>query len=254
MEFIVFLIVRTESTRLPKKALRKINEKPLIKILIDRINKIENIQKFVVCTTDQHSDDELVDFLQKNRIEVFRGDKSNILKRILNAAKKYGVKNLVVIEGDDIFCEPELIKETCFMLNRNEGDYIHWELLPFGVSPIGIKIDKLEALVKNKDTKIETGWGQFVMNSGFFDVCKVKPKNDRFIRPEIRLTIDYEEDFKLAEKIFENLKEPFTLINIIELIDKKPELLKINETAKKKNKINLEQKTKEKIIENYEKD
>ena len=48
----------------------------------------------------------------------------------------------------------------------------------------------------------------------------------------IRLTLDYVEDFNLIEKIYHNLynkNSKFTMNEILEFLDKNPELLKINE-------------------------
>ena len=79
---IVFVTVRTASKRLPKKALRKINEKPLIQILADRIQKSKSIKQLIVCTTKLKSDDHLVKILKKNKVSVFRGDNVDILNRL----------------------------------------------------------------------------------------------------------------------------------------------------------------------------
>src|SRR5437667_1305078 len=152
MNCTVFLTVRTSSSRLPKKAFLEIDHKPLIKILIDRIRTSENVKRIVVCTTTQKSDDNLVQFLKNDNVEVYRGDNKDILNRLYLAAKQYNADQFVVVEGDDVFCEPYLIDETCRKLSENKYDFLYWENLPFGVSPLGIKTTKLRILVQNKRT------------------------------------------------------------------------------------------------------
>lgn len=243
MRCIVFLTVRTASTRLPKKALLEINHKPLIKILVDRIKTCYNVKDIVVCTTKQRTDDKLVRFLIKNKIKVFRGDNKDILNRLYQAAKKYHADRFVVVEGDDIFCEPVLIDITCKQLSKNKHDFIYWEDLPFGVSPLGIMTGKLEILVRNKGTKdTETGWGKFIEASGFFNTGKLKPPHKKWRRPDIRLSVDYPQDFKLVKIIYENLTDQFSLTDIIRLLDKNKYLKKINEPVKKKYEQNFEKK------------
>jgi len=243
MNCIIFVTVRTASTRLPQKALLKIKNKPLIKILIDRIRTSKNIKKIIVCTTDHKSDDKLTKFLQNNNVEVFRGDAIDILSRLFFAAKKYKAKQFVVVEGDDLYCDPSLIDKTCERLCQTDNEFLMWENLPFGVSPIGIKTDRLSILVKNKLTKnTETGWGQFIIKSGLFNVGRLRPNKKKLMRPDIRLSIDYKEDFELAKKIYENLPEKFSLTDIIEILDKNPEWLKINESVKKKYEQNFKKK------------
>jgi spore coat polysaccharide biosynthesis protein SpsF (cytidylyltransferase family) len=243
MDCIIFVTVRTASTRLPKKALLKIRNKPLIKILIDHIRSGKYIKNIVVCTTNKKSDDELVEYLQNNNVEVFRGDSIDILNRLYSAAKKYKADQFVVVEGDDLFCDPFLIEETCKKLSQNKYEFLYWEDLPFGVSPLGINTQKLCILMKSKKIKnTETGWGRFIIESGLFKIGKLKPDNKKLIRPEIRLSVDYKEDFYLAKKIYENLPTRFSLIDIIKLLNKNPNWLKINESVKKLSEHNFEKK------------
>ncbi|MBI3638999.1 MAG: NTP transferase domain-containing protein [Thaumarchaeota archaeon] len=243
MNCTVFLIVRTSSTRLPKKALLEINHQPLIKILIDRIKTAKKAREIIVCTTTHKSDDKLVKFLTNNNIKVFRGDRKDILNRLYLAAKKYKVKQFVVVEGDDVFCEPILIDETCKKLSQTKYDFLYWKNLPFGVSPLGIKTSKLEILVKSKATKnTETGWGRFIVESEVFKVGQIRPRFKKWIRPDIRLSVDYPEDFQLVKILYRKLPRKFTLTDLIKLLDKNPELQKINESVKYKYEQNFTRK------------
>ena len=131
MNCTVLVTVRTASTRLPKKALRKISKKPLIKILIDRIRNTKNVEDVVVCTTKKESDNKLVSYLEKEGIEVFRGHNQDILHRLYDAAKKYDLEQFIVVEGDDLFCEPLFIAETCKKLCKTKYEFIIWEKVPF---------------------------------------------------------------------------------------------------------------------------
>ena len=65
----------------------EINGEPLIKILVKRLQKSELIRNVIVCTTDQKTDDELVEFLEKENILVFRGSEKDIIHRFLKAAE-----------------------------------------------------------------------------------------------------------------------------------------------------------------------
>jgi len=243
MNCTVFVTVRTASSRLPKKALLKIKERTLIRLLIDRIKTTQNIGKIVVCTTTEKSDDELTDLLLKSQIEVFRGDSIDILNRLYLAAKKYQVEEFVVVEGDDIFCDPFFIQITCSTLTKSNSDFIIWKNVPFGTSPYGIKTAKLKLLIDKKGTKnTETGWGKFIIESGLLKVETLEPEDRTLIRPELRLTVDYKEDLELATKIYENLHGDFSLKDIITILDKNPQWVKINESINSKYQENFESK------------
>ena len=70
----IFIPARLDSKRLSKKHLMEINGEPLIKILVKRLQKSELIRNVIVCTTDQKTDDELVEFLEKENILVKRSE------------------------------------------------------------------------------------------------------------------------------------------------------------------------------------
>ena len=92
MNIDIFIPVRLDSTRLPKKHLQLINGKPVLQNLIERMSVCKEIRHVIVCCTTDSTDDELVDFLKSKKIKFFRGDKKDIIQRFLDAAK-----NLIVI-------------------------------------------------------------------------------------------------------------------------------------------------------------
>ena len=64
----IFIPARLDSKRLPKKHLLKINEKPIIKHIVDRLSSCKTIRNIVVCTTTLETDDELIDYLINEKI------------------------------------------------------------------------------------------------------------------------------------------------------------------------------------------
>ena len=101
----VFIPARLDSSRLPKKHLKKINGEQLIKLLVKRLKKAERIRHVIVCTTNQKSDDELISFLEKENILTFRGSEKDILNRFLEAAKYFKTDIIIDVEGDKIFTD-----------------------------------------------------------------------------------------------------------------------------------------------------
>lgn len=239
----IFLVVRKNSKRLPGKALLKIGKKSLIEILIDRIKTVKNIDDVIVCTTNKNSDNVLCKFLNDKKIRVFRGNEKDILTRLNQAAKKFNIKNFVIVEGDDVFCEPDFIDKTCATLNNSNVDFVVWKNVPFGSSPVGIKATKLNELVNQKSTSnTETGWIKFIIDSQLFTVKTLTAKNKKLQRDDIRLSVDYEEDFKLAKKLLKLLPEKFRLEDIINVFETNPTLFKINESVKIKYLKNFEKR------------
>jgi spore coat polysaccharide biosynthesis protein SpsF len=61
------------SSRFPGKVLKEIQGKPVLIHQLNRIAKIKTKVKLVVITSNQESDDKLVQVVKENGYEIFRG-------------------------------------------------------------------------------------------------------------------------------------------------------------------------------------
>jgi len=73
MNIDIFIPARLDSSRLPKKHLQKINNIPIIELLVQRLKKVKNVRNIIVCTTNKESDDELVKILAKKKYYILEG-------------------------------------------------------------------------------------------------------------------------------------------------------------------------------------
>ena len=87
----IFITVRTGSTRLPQKALIKIQNKTTIEHLIHRVKRSEKTDKIIVCTTMLEEDNIICELAEKNGVDFFRGSTEDKLDRWLQAAVKFDV-------------------------------------------------------------------------------------------------------------------------------------------------------------------
>ena len=73
----IFILARLDSKRLPNKQLIEIGGIPSLKLLINRIKFAKKFRKIIVCTTTRSIDEPLIKFLEKEKIEYFRGSKKS---------------------------------------------------------------------------------------------------------------------------------------------------------------------------------
>jgi len=219
-----------KSSRLPRKALLEIKGKPVVEHLIDRLKLAKSPDLIVLCTSTHPDDTVLVDVARKNGIEYFRGSEDDKLDRYLNAARRYGVDFIVVTEGDNIFYEPDIVDGIIDLYLRTKADYISCHGLPLGTAPHGIKVAALEKVCQIKcetDTEV---WGGYFTGGDLFKVEHLEvPAELR--RPEIRMTLDYPEDYEFVKAIFDRLYSPgkvFSLADILSLLRANPQLVDIN--------------------------
>jgi len=237
MKTAIFIPARVQSSRLPKKLLLIIKGKTVIEHLIDRTKATKVPDIVVLCTTKRKEDDILVDIAKKNSIKYFRGLERDILSRHLGAATKYNIEFIVNVDSDDIFCDPEYMDKTINAFLKDRPDVIKWEGLPFGTAPLGIKVNALKKVCELKtENDTETGWGRYLTEGKMFDV-KIIQANDDVRYPNIRISLDYPEDYAFFKKIFDGLYKPgkvITLKEIIIFIKNNPKIMDINKNVQEK--------------------
>ena len=241
----IFIPVRLSSQRLPSKHLRLVNGEIILLKLIRRLEKCKKIRKIIVCTTTHRSDDPLIEILEKESILYFRGDKNDIITRFLDAAKEFDTDQIIDVEGDKIYTDPIFVDKVVDELQDPNVDFVIGNdpldkfnefnnLIP-GFIPAGIKKTALEKLCKiKKSDNTETGYREFFTKMKIFNCKYIIPENFKNNPNDIRLTLDYEEDLKIANEIFTELGDDFSYNDILKLYDQKPSLHEITKPLTKK--------------------
>ncbi len=230
MKKAIFITVRTGSTRLPNKSLLKINGKHTIEYVINASKKSKYADVIILCTTNNESDDVLCEIAKNNGIQYFRGSEKDKLERWNQACKKFNIDFFITADGDDLFCTPELI-DLGFKqyLDDQSIDFIKSDEVICGTFTYGIKSSALKKVCQIKNTdETEMMWVYFT-DTGLFNVECLKNINPLFCRDDIRMTLDYIEDFIFFKNIIENFKNiDYNLVDIIGYIDLNPDVKKIN--------------------------
>lgn len=233
----IFILARLDSQRLSKKQLQKIGNEYLLKILVNRLKKSKKIRNVIVCTTNKKTDEELVKFLKKEKILFFRGSEKDVLKRMLDTAKKFGTDKIIDVEGDKIYTDLTLLNKVIKELSKKGTDFVigkrkNEEFDPYdhfihGIIPTGFSKKILEKICKRKQAKdTETGYKELFLETELCNVKFLEIPNIKKSTRNIRLTLDYPEDLKLARKVFAELGMKFNFRDIISLYEKKPEIFK----------------------------
>jgi len=245
-----FLITaRLKSTRLPFKIIKDLKGKTVIERVIDRVKEIKDISEIVLCTSTNPQDKPLIDIAKENSICYFNGDEEDVLKRLLGAANFYGFEYFLGITADNPLITIHYSNLIVDEIKRNQYDFIKLEGLPLGSSIYGMKVTALEVICKVKtivDTEI---WGHLIDRPEIFDVKTIKAEG-KLNRPEFRFTLDYKEDYELINNIYTNvpLKKVLDLHDVIDYLDKNPEIAKINQDCIQ---LDLDEKIKKEIDRNY---
>jgi spore coat polysaccharide biosynthesis protein SpsF len=235
MKKIAIIEARMSSTRLPGKVLRPIMDRPMLALLVERLQCAEQLDGVVVATTVNPSDDPIETLTRKLGVGCFRGSEEDVLDRVLQAANAFAAEVIIEITADCPLIESAKVDEMLssfmkmsidFMANRLDDSY------PDG---LGLRIFKKELLQKidhlTKDPVDREHVTLYIWEHP--ELFSIHHFNNR-LNPKywnLRLTVDNPEDFDLISKIFEELypaNRNFGLSEIIDLLERKPELLDIN--------------------------
>ena len=95
----IILQARMNSERLPGKVMKLIGGKPMIGIMIDRLNKSE--LPVILATSVNGENDVLADYARSLGVIVYRGSEENVLERYYMAARSVNAKVIIRVTGDN---------------------------------------------------------------------------------------------------------------------------------------------------------
>lgn len=226
------ITVRTGSSRLPQKALLEIRGKSTIEHLIERTKLVKGADIIILCTSVLPEDNILEDIARKNGIACYRGPLKDKILRLLGAVEEFGLDYFVTLDGDDTFCDPELIDLSIDQMLADPCDVIkNPPDLVCGSFTFCISADALRKACTLKDTDDTDMFEVYLIESGRFNVRDLKVDDPIFHNPKIRMTLDYQEDLDLFKRIFEEFNTDSNTIplrDIIALINRKPSIAEIN--------------------------
>ena len=238
MKTSIIIQARLGSKRLPRKVLRKINNKSILEIIFRRLSKSKNANDIIFAIPNNKENLELKKFIKKKlKAKVFLGPESNVLKRYYLAAKKFKSKIIVRITSDCPFVDPKIVDEYIDIIKKNRLDYVyngHPHTFPDGLDVEVFNIKSLKiANINAKSKEQKNGVTRYFRDN----LNKFKTQHVKCLIKNIsniRITLDEENDFQLIKNIFENFKPDihFNWLKIIKLAKSQKKLFKINSNIK----------------------
>lgn len=233
----LLLSIREKSKRFPKKVLKKFWGQTVTEHLIDRLKLAEGADLVVIATSDDPRDRIFGRFAKKKGVKVHYGSQEDKLLRYLQICERFAFDAVIIVDGDDILCFPEIIAETSRKLRSGKYDVVFWKDLPLGAACSGLTKKALEKVMSLKDESDTEVWAGYFVKP-HFRVSATKSRTRLFQHSEIRMTLDYPEDLAFFKAIFDELYERNNAFSSFELMDllvnRKPEIVKINVDAQKK--------------------
>ena len=227
---------RMGSTRLPGKVMSLISGKPMLQHLIDRVRRCEEVDEIVVATTEMERDRPVRDLAGSSGVRVFSGSEDDVLDRYYQAAKANEAETIVRVTSDCPLIDPFLVDRIVrhFVNNADKFDYVSMGRPNRYPNGLDTEVFSFSAL--------ERAWVEAELGSEREHVTPYIWKNEKLFRigavpsdrnlSHMRWSVDEQRDLEFVRQVYTHLYEDgkvFTMEDVLALLDRVPELARINE-------------------------
>lgn len=234
---------RMGSERLPGKTLARLHGIPSLRHIIERLRSVPALDGVAVATTTEPRDDAIESAAREAGVPCYRGSTEDVMERTLRAAREVGAGSVVTVSGDCPLVDPAIVARVVGAYRARRPDYAA-NILAGRPYPRGMDVEAFPAqllariegeLTAERDREHVTL--AFYENPERFELLAVEPEHERQRRPDLRLTLDTEDDLRLISSIYDALYERdslFGLDAVLELLESRPELAELNRHIQQK--------------------
>lgn len=236
----IIIEARSSSKRLPGKILLPLGKKTVLEFLIQRLKIISKKinSKIIIATTTNKDDKKIVDLAKKNSVNFYRGSENNVLKRVIETAKKYKIEVVIRITSDCPLIDVNIVKEIFETFKNNNVDLVtnsHVRSYPDGMDVEVMSTSSLKKALllakRNKELLEHVTLTMKKYNKKFRIINYISPEETNY--PKIGLTLDEINDYELIKNIIKFFKKKnqknFTCKDLVNLIKKNKNFLKMNQ-------------------------
>ncbi len=237
----IIVQARRGSSRLPDKVLMDIEGKSMLGWVITRLKNAKLPDDIIIATTSNKLDDAIVEEAKRYDVKFFRGSENDVLDRYYQAAKHFGVELVGRVTSDCPLIDPALIDKVLarFLDNIDKYDFCANTLKRTYPRGIGFSFVKFSALEKAWREATQPYERVHVMpyireHPQIFKLCSFEKEGKPL--DHLRWTVDTNDDLKFIREIFKRLQNPenASWTDVLEIVEKEPDLQKINMHVKQK--------------------
>lgn len=222
-----FITVRSTSSRLPQKCFLPFGDICVLEHVIKRA-QFYNLEP-VVCTTNDPEDDRIAGLALRLNIRCFRGATVNKLLRWRDCCRSLSIDMFHSVDADDPFFCGEEVKRSYSLLQSGYDMVAPTPSSSSGGATVGysLRADIIERVCSDlaPETDTEMMWSFIDRVQG---VKKVTMENPDQSVIDVRMTLDYHEDYILLDAIRSIAGNLATRKDIATVLKNNPDLTKIN--------------------------
>ena len=239
-KIVAIIQARLTSTRLPKKILLDVCGKSLLWHVVERVKQAKMIDDIVLAIPDSPNHDELESYVKQFDCNVYRGSEYDVLSRYYHAAIKFKAGIIVRVTSDCPLVDPIIIDNSIEQHIREGYDYTAVGFEGGFSRGLDVEVVNFKSLEIAYRKAVGKSYREHVtlfiyQNPKLFKILFIEASGI-LRRPDIRLTVDTEEDLHLIREIYSRLKScNFSAEDVYSIIDSNAHLKKINQHIVQKN-------------------
>jgi len=213
----------------------------MLELMIERLKRARTLDQIVIATTDQPADDEIEQLGQRLSVGVFRGSENDVLARVLGAALAFNADVIVEATGDCPLQDPAIVDKVVADFRIGGADFVSNTLEYTTPRGTDVRVFCTETLIRiskiTSDPIDREHVSLYYWEHPEEFVLRNVPTILSHDAAHLRLTVDTPEDLQLVQAVFEELyptNQYFSLVDILDLFRRKPELPKLNQHVEQK--------------------
>jgi spore coat polysaccharide biosynthesis protein SpsF len=215
------------SSRFPGKVLADLHGKPMIARQLARLARLTQIERLVVATSVDASDDRLVELVSSLGVEVFRGDLNDVLGRFVAVADRWNPEVIVRLTADCPLASPTVIDRVISDFCATDVDYASNTLNPSFPDGLDVEVVKTSALSWMNENSTDADEREHVTLGVYrrpevFKLLSVRGDADH---SDLRWTVDEQDDLDFVRWVYSELYDlnpEFEYQDILDLISRHP--------------------------------
>lgn len=219
----IVLQVRLRSSRLPGKLLLPLKGITIFEHILKRLSGARLPEGIIVATTEDTKPC-IKDIAEVYNARVITGSEDDVLSRFIGAVDSFDAGNVIRATGDNPLVSAEYIDRALILHKERNADLTTYPSLPYGTGIEVIRgavLGQIHCLTADRYER-EHITQYIYRNEHLFKIVRGIPEQP-LLRPEIRLTVDTEEDYRVMADIYENLYSglPIKLTEAISYLDQR---------------------------------
>ena len=218
---------RLKSSRLKRKAVLPIQGMSSVERCLMNCKMFSDVDVVVLATSSLEEDSVLRNHTLNGEVEFWQGDPDDVIRRYVEACDVFGIDVIVRVTADCPVVSPEI---TTFLLQRHFSCGADYTAVREGAVGTCAEIYNVEALRRILEFIGEAEYSEYMTyylrnNADIFKVEIADLPSD-LVR-DYRLTLDFQEDLELFERLYGKLNEREmepNIRNVFSILDEDPEL------------------------------